>query len=351
MVVPPKVGEACYVAATVQNRRYYGVLVEQEALQAASTLYWQDQTTVMELHRRMRALQQAGSATEAATTSSNREETKTKNQKDAKMNADADNIKEEATITNAEDETQGNDEKTGSPAGAKMDPADAITQDKETSAEKKQETVSMTHATDTATNQSAKAHSRKRPRDEHSNDAAAHDEESSSTAMDVRAVQKFSYNATHNVRTLLATYSSIAAATLDCTTSSSSDGAATNIQKACDNGGGFCGAYYYQYEVRTYVRTYVRMWKACTKLCFHGVVASNRIFSSRLSILFFLLHRCPVVPYKFPRHSCEPHWIHMKWVSIPHWTWEPFYNPPLGPPGIPCPITPPRDNNSSSNNN
>jgi hypothetical protein len=53
-----RVGDGCYVSATVNNRRYYGVLVDQEALKSASMLYFQDEASGLDLNRRMKALKQ-----------------------------------------------------------------------------------------------------------------------------------------------------------------------------------------------------------------------------------------------------------------------------------------------------
>jgi len=53
-----KVGEGCYVSTTVHNRRYYGVLIDQAALKAASLLYFQDEASALDLNRRMQALKQ-----------------------------------------------------------------------------------------------------------------------------------------------------------------------------------------------------------------------------------------------------------------------------------------------------
>ena len=51
-----KVGEGCYVSATVHNRRYYGVLIDQESLRAASMLYFQDEASGLELNHKMEQL-------------------------------------------------------------------------------------------------------------------------------------------------------------------------------------------------------------------------------------------------------------------------------------------------------
>ena len=51
-----RVGDGCYVTATVNNKRYYGVLIDQAALKAASLLYFQDEASGLDLNRRMKAL-------------------------------------------------------------------------------------------------------------------------------------------------------------------------------------------------------------------------------------------------------------------------------------------------------
>jgi len=51
-------GEGCYVTATVNNRRYYGVLIDQAALQSASMLHFQEESSGLDLNRRMMTLSQ-----------------------------------------------------------------------------------------------------------------------------------------------------------------------------------------------------------------------------------------------------------------------------------------------------
>jgi len=52
-----KSGEGCYVSATTSNnKRYYGVLVDQAALKEASALWFQDQADSLELNRRMKLI-------------------------------------------------------------------------------------------------------------------------------------------------------------------------------------------------------------------------------------------------------------------------------------------------------
>ncbi|CAJ1942726.1 unnamed protein product [Cylindrotheca closterium] len=52
-----KSGEGCYVSATTSNnKRYYGVMVDQSALKEASSLWFQDQADSLELNRRMKLI-------------------------------------------------------------------------------------------------------------------------------------------------------------------------------------------------------------------------------------------------------------------------------------------------------
>jgi lysine-specific histone demethylase 1 len=52
-----KAGEGLYVSATTaSNRRYYGVLVDQQALRVASTMYFKDQSDSLKLTERMKLL-------------------------------------------------------------------------------------------------------------------------------------------------------------------------------------------------------------------------------------------------------------------------------------------------------
>lgn len=49
-------GSGCYVSTTINNKRFYGVLIEQGALQAATSLFFQDEASGLELNRRMEAM-------------------------------------------------------------------------------------------------------------------------------------------------------------------------------------------------------------------------------------------------------------------------------------------------------
>ncbi len=51
------VGECCYISTTINSRRYYGLIVDQESLKEASDLHFQDQASSLQLNKRMEALQ------------------------------------------------------------------------------------------------------------------------------------------------------------------------------------------------------------------------------------------------------------------------------------------------------
>jgi len=51
-----KAGEGCYISATIHNRRYYGVLIDQASLKAASMLHFQDKAAGLELNRKIEYL-------------------------------------------------------------------------------------------------------------------------------------------------------------------------------------------------------------------------------------------------------------------------------------------------------
>lgn len=48
-----KAGDGCYVSATINNRRFYGVLIDQASIEAGSLLYFKDEAAGMDLNRRM----------------------------------------------------------------------------------------------------------------------------------------------------------------------------------------------------------------------------------------------------------------------------------------------------------
>jgi hypothetical protein len=55
-VASSAIGEGAYIAAEINSRRYYGVLIDQDSLRAASILHLQDEASGLELNKRMEAL-------------------------------------------------------------------------------------------------------------------------------------------------------------------------------------------------------------------------------------------------------------------------------------------------------
>lgn len=55
-------GECCYVSTTINSRRYYGVLIDQESLKEASNLHFEDEASSLQLNQRMVALQKESKA-------------------------------------------------------------------------------------------------------------------------------------------------------------------------------------------------------------------------------------------------------------------------------------------------
>jgi hypothetical protein len=60
------IGEGAYIAAEINSRRYYGVLIDQDSLRAASILHLQDEASGLELNERMESL--LGNKKQAAAT-------------------------------------------------------------------------------------------------------------------------------------------------------------------------------------------------------------------------------------------------------------------------------------------
>eukprot|EP00566_Odontella_aurita_P003658 CAMPEP_0113534128 /NCGR_PEP_ID=MMETSP0015_2-20120614/4991_1 /TAXON_ID=2838 /ORGANISM="Odontella" /LENGTH=1331 /DNA_ID=CAMNT_0000433263 /DNA_START=92 /DNA_END=4088 /DNA_ORIENTATION=- /assembly_acc=CAM_ASM_000160 len=59
-------GDGCYISATVNSKRYYGVMFDQGSLKAASELYFRGEASSLELNRRMMLLEKKRSEQEPA---------------------------------------------------------------------------------------------------------------------------------------------------------------------------------------------------------------------------------------------------------------------------------------------
>lgn len=199
-----KAGDGCYVSATVQNRRYYGLLVDQEVLKDASLLWFEDEAGSLDLNRRMKML--------------------------------CDNVSEEAT----KNWDGGTSAETGSASGNKKRPPSEVAIDME--AETKRLKLEDGTTAVVPEQVASVAHEPVTGRDAQQPPVAQGHH---------RHVQKFRYvrptdrNNPKDLgyRYLLATYADIEAA------SEGDAEKAKKIDEACQVGGGFVGKFYYQYEV------------------------------------------------------------------------------------------------------
>jgi hypothetical protein len=202
-----KAGDGCYVSALVQNRRYYGLLVDQEALKNASLLWFQEEAASLDLNRRMKML---------------------------RSEASCDGLGRTSGIPPTNGSKDGNDE------GKKRAP----TYDQEGDAKRikldsaaEPLPMAVPSAASAVPDQAGSSVSPQTPV------ASAHK----------RQVQKFRYvepkemenSKDQGYRVLLATFADIAAASED------DPEKGKLIEDACQAGGGFVGNYYYQYEVGT----------------------------------------------------------------------------------------------------
>lgn len=197
------------MSATVQNRRFYGLLVDQEALKRASVLWFQDEAGSLDLNRRMKML--------CSQQSASKDEGKAEEPSSAPDDTDGDKKRPAAEVG------------PGAEAYAKR-----IKLEDGTTAVVPEQIKSTMEVEQAA--KSGDPH--KRPVTQ-----ASHH----------RQVQKFRYELPADkdnpkdlgLRYLLATYADIEAASEGDTEK------AKLIDEACQAGGGFVGKFYYQYEVGT----------------------------------------------------------------------------------------------------
>jgi hypothetical protein len=177
------IGEGGYITAEINSRLYYGVLIDQDSLCAASVLHLQDEASGLDLNKRMEAL--LGQKKQAA---------------------------------------------------AAAPPINTTMVERPSKRPKRDQTTAAAAAATTGT---------------------------STVTTDLRGVQKFRFvpgssawttdtknpkNQTMGYRMLVATYSDVEAA------AEGSDQSMAAIQTACEQGGDFVGAFYYQYQVRIRVQ-------------------------------------------------------------------------------------------------
>lgn len=200
----------------MQNRRYYGLLVDQEALKQSSLLWFQEEAGSLDLNRRMKMLH-----SEADTTTAESSE-------DKKRPASSDDL------SGAETATKRIKLENGEAAAAIPD--------------------GIASGTGTVANGETDSKANKQPAN------LGHQ----------RQVQKFRYAGPADknndkdlgYRYLLATFADVEAASED------DSGKAQKIEEACQAGGGYVGKYYYQYEVRTDPRSSLFCLCKCASQCY-----------------------------------------------------------------------------------
>jgi hypothetical protein len=208
-------GDGCYVTTTVHNRRYYGLLVDQDALKNASLLWFEEEAAGLDLNRRMQLLRDEQVSRQVS-------------RSDIESHANGDNGGEkkrsilEGSSENLAKENKRMKLEPGEEASTTIAPVpDAVPSNIPASASNPSHGV-------------------------------AEEVGKLLTPGHLRQVQKFRYvpptskkNAADiGYRILLATYADIEAASED------DQEAARRIDKACQGGGGYVGKYYYQFEVR-----------------------------------------------------------------------------------------------------
>ena len=202
-------GDGCYVSATVHNRRYYGLLVDQEALKSASLLWFQEEAGSLDLNRRMKMLR--GETPIEADQTNGAHKANGMPADEAKKRPSTADVASSAKRPKLQEGGGGEDE----PVPMAVSSAPALSTDlvQATSKVEEQKPVATSHQ---------------------------------------RQVQKFRYVEPQNIsnskdlgyRILLATFADIGAAAEDDAEKRK------QIENACEAGGGFVGKYYYQYEVR-----------------------------------------------------------------------------------------------------
>jgi hypothetical protein len=260
-------GDGCYVSATVQNRRYYGVLVDQAALKTASELFFQNEAESLQLNRRMKLLYQQ----------QQQQKKEKKKQDDNNNDHDHDDErKRPGKETKASSPVRQVDQKRKADETATSSSHTTAISTKEGSLLKTRQEPSIV-SPPVELDDHGENGDRKRARllvhnngDEPRNEsaltpAAMKNPPTTTSVIPSRPVQKFQYlpppstAATYSVtteggddeakgpgyRVLLATYADLPAAVQDVPTR------ARAVENACQAGGGFVGDFYYQYEVNT----------------------------------------------------------------------------------------------------
>lgn len=227
-----EVGEGCYVSSTINNRRYYGVLIDQSTLLKASELYFMEEAASLDINRRMMFLHD-------------------------KHNKQ---IESEKKLPHSSQTT--NDQFHDVANSVKNNPLDLLE-----APTKKQKMMSEIPTSSMIIDAPRSPDMKTQPNllniaKPGKNASTGESAERMPKFPKDKQVQKFEYirpavrdKNSPGYRKLLATYANVAAASEECPKK------ANQIYSACESGGDFVGDYYFQYQVR---------------LC---VVTKNKIFS------------------------------------------------------------------------
>lgn len=311
-----KVGEACYITATMQNRRYHGVLVEQEALQAASVCHWREQAVGSELHRRMRALQPSRQERQPQQQTT----TTTGDRDDGRTMPTADD-RRPSTVHPTEGSPAAGLDGTHASHPASSDivvaPDTVVTTEMTAAAAPTPATSGRGVVVDV--NPPSSNASRKRPREHDDDDVTAETDDNQATTTTIdgspvsvtsrRSVQKFAYDAGGDHRTLLATFVDVPAAAED------DPRRRVAVRTACDIGGDFVGRYYYQYEVRRRRGVFSPFHTVSgSRVIFMGSHTFLRLFTTTTTACVYIYSclaagcRFPTPTPRPPRMRCHPSW-------------------------------------------
>ena len=273
-------GDACYVSATVHNKRYYGVLVDQAALQQATLLHFEHQATQRQLDQRLLQLMK-----EKGNNKDNEKEeqpaTETSDKIDTNTQGDLTNyhpLGEKRKSSNVKDTEPIQAANDGTGMGTKR-PKIHLTDESPQPMETPSSEITTTSPSPrvvpqniVTTNDTSKARVQKFQ--------CLFSPEAARTAMDSKDSSPARYE-------LVATYANVHAAVdgedMDPTVVRQRR---NDIQEACNTGGNFVGAYYYQYEVRSEQKCSVIEWIHVLYLLVSSILLEVLIL---ISVLFLYL--------------------------------------------------------------
>jgi len=246
------------VSGTVQNRRYYGLLVDQEALRNASLLWFEDEAGSLDLNRRMKLLKSQQQQTQCSSSEDDNHQEQppngTNNTNNDNTGESSDNHQKRPATSLVEQQEEPQFKRVkledgAPPAGDSTVPTSAAPDEAVPTGAARDAAVPPGNAVpDTVPSELTSSPGR----------LGRDNAEKTLPQQPQRQVQKFRYvepqqrtnDKDFGYRVLLATYADIEAASED------NPRKALQIQQVCEEGGGFVGKYYYQYEVRLCLRSF-----------------------------------------------------------------------------------------------